>query len=60
MTMTNDERTNRRAALYQALKRKNAPMKVTMENIVAAGDLIRDGLAEPIEVANVLHVRLLD
>jgi hypothetical protein len=57
MTMT-DEETTRRLALLQALQRKRSPMQVTIENLVAAGDLVREGLAEPIEIAHVLHVKL--
>jgi hypothetical protein len=44
--------------LLQALQRKRAPIQVTMENLVAAGDLVKEDQAEPIEIAGVLHVRL--
>ncbi|WP_439357845.1 hypothetical protein [Bradyrhizobium sp. DASA03007] len=55
---TTDEDTTRRLALLQALQRKRAPIQVTIENLVAAGDLVKEGLAEPIEIAKVLHVKL--
>lgn len=57
MTVT-DEYATRRLALLQALQRKRASIQVTMENLVAAGDLVKEGLAEPIEIAGVLHVKL--
>ncbi|WP_316196611.1 hypothetical protein [Bradyrhizobium sp. SZCCHNS3053] len=54
-----DEYDKRRAALLEALRRKGTPMRVTPDNIVPAGELVRHGLAEAIEIADELHVRAL-
>jgi hypothetical protein len=54
-----DENLRRRAALLEGLRRK-APsgVRVTTDNLLTAADLVRDDLAEPLEIADVLYVRL--
>ncbi|MGO4508012.1 hypothetical protein AB4Z51_13420 [Bradyrhizobium sp. 2TAF36] len=48
-----------KTALLQRLKRNHPNhVKVTIDNIVAAGELVKSGDAEPVEIANVLYVQL--